>query len=245
QVITFDNRDIGLSTQCDWTPPSQWRQLLSLITRRRLKRVGHTLTDMAADAAGLLDGLGVGPTHIVGLSMGGMIAQEMAIGHPEKVRSLCSIMSNPGDRRSGGVSARLLARLGRPRTPTRDTAADEFVRVFEQISGPHFDADLVRAQAKLSVERSFTPEGVARQSAAVAGSRDRTEPLGLVTAPVLVIHGLLDPLVKFSGGVATAAAVPASRLIVFPDMGHDLPRSRWHEMRDAIIANTQRAGRSL
>ena len=240
EAITFDNRDVGLSSQTEWEPPSRWRQFRSLITRRPIPDVGYTLTDMAADAASLLDALDVAAAHVVGISMGGMIAQEMAIDHPERVRSLCSIMSNPGDRRSGGISGRLLAKLARVRPPDRDDAVDAAVDMFELVSGPHFDPARIRELAQTSVARSFTPDGVARQSAAITGSRDRTELLGGVTVPTLVIHGQVDPLVKLSGGLATAAAVPGSRLIVYPDMAHDLPRPRWTEMADAIVRNTRR-----
>lgn len=244
QVIVYDNRDIGLSTQTDLPPPSRFQQLRSLLTRRPLPETGYTIPDMANDAAGLLTGLGIDAAHVVGISMGGMIAQELAIGHPERVLSMCSIMSNPGDRRSGGISPRLLAKLARTKPPTdRAAAVEASVRMFELISGPHFDPVRHRERAQVAVDRSFTPDGVARQSGAIAASRNRTELLGAVMAPTLVIHGQLDPLVRLSGGLATAAAIPSSRLIVYPDMGHDLPRHRWAEMHSAIATNTQRAHR--
>ncbi len=241
QAIRFDNRDVGLSGRTRWKPPGRLRLLWSLITRRPIKEVDYTLTDMARDAVGLLDALGIGSAHVVGLSMGGMIAQEMAIEHPERVRSLCSIMSNTGDRRHGNMSLTLFRQLGGVSEPTRETAVDDGVHVFQVLSGPHFDEEAFRALAERSVARSFDPGGVARQSAAIAGSRDRTELLHSVTAPTLVIHGLNDPLVKPSGGVATAKAVPGSRLLAFGDMGHDLPRPRWSEIRDAIVTNARRA----
>lgn len=241
RVIRFDNRDVGLSTQSTWTPPKQTAAIRSLVTRRPLKNVGYTLTDMAADAAALIDALDIDSAHIVGASMGGMIAQELAIEHPARVRSVCSIMSNPGDRKTGGITARLLGKLLRRKPPTLDTAVEDAVVLFQLISGPHFDPIEYREQARLQVDRSFTPEGVARQTAAIAGSRDRTELLTKVEAPMLVIHGLVDPLVKPSGGVATAKAVPGARLVAFPDMGHDLPRPRWPELRDTILANFERA----
>ena len=190
--------------------------------------------------AKMLDALDIGSAHVVGASVGGMIAQEMAISHPDKVSSVCSIMSNTGDRKNGGISGRLVATIGRSVVPTRETAVEHAVKLFGLISGPHYDPELCRSQATWQVERSFTPAGVARQTAAIAASRDRTELLRSVTAPTLVIHGLTDPLVKPSGGVATATAVPGSRLLNFPDMGHDLPRPRWHEIRNAIVDNTRR-----
>lgn len=241
QAIRFDNRDIGLSTMTSWTPPSDVKTLRAMIARRPLKGVGYTMPDMAADAAGLLDALGIASAHVVGMSMGGMIAQELAIGYPNKVRSLCSIMSNTGDRRSGGIAASLLAKLARRKPPSRETAVEASVEMFESIAGPLFDPIEHRKNMELNVERSFTPAGVARQAAAIAGTRNRTPLLASVTAPTLVIHGLVDPLVKPSGGIATAKAVPGARLVAFPDMGHDLPRPRWAEMRDAIITNAERA----
>lgn len=242
QVITFDNRDSGLSTMTDWEPPSLWRQIVSLVLRRPVKNVNYTLTDMAADTAGLLDGLGIESTHVVGVSMGGMIAQELAITRPGRVRSLCSVMSNTSDRRNGGISPSLLT-AGRPAAPTRETAVDQSVEWFRKLAGPHFDEVRFREMVSRSIERSFSPDGVARQTAAVSGSRDRTELLATVTAPTLVIHGLVDPLVRFSGAIATAQAIPDSRLLAFGDMGHDLPRPRWEEMVDAIVTNVERAGR--
>lgn len=240
QVIRFDNRDIGLSTQTGWTPPNRRKTVLSMITRRPLAGVGYTVTDMAGDAVAVLDAVGVDAAHVVGMSMGGMIAQELAIGHAPRVRTMCSIMSNTGDRRNGGIAGSLLPKLARMSEPVRETALDDSVQMFRMISGPHFDEARFRELAAVAIERSWTPDGVARQSGAIAGSRDRTPLLGEVTAPTLVVHGLVDPLVKHSGGVATANAVPGARLLSFPDMGHDIPRPRLDEIRDAIVANTRR-----
>jgi len=241
QVIRFDNRDIGLSTQTDWTPPSQGKMMRSFLTRRPLQGVGYTVPDMADDAAGLLDALGIQRAHVMGISMGGMISQEIAIRHPEKVLSLCSIMSNTGDRKHGGIAASLIGKIARQKPPTRENAAELSVETYRAFSGPHFDPVEHRRIAEAAVERSFTPAGVARQTAAIAASRDRTPLLAAVTAPTLVIHGLVDPLVKPDGGEATAKAIPSARLLAFPDMGHDLPRPRWTELRDEIVRNAQRA----
>lgn len=241
QVIRFDNRDIGLSSQTAWQPPSQAALIRSLVSRRRLKGVGYHVSDMADDAAGLIDALNIDSAHVVGMSMGGMIAQELAINHPVKVRSLCSIMSNPGDRRTGGITGSLMAKLVRQKPATLENAVDESVRLFSLIAGPLFDPDEYRKRAEVSIGRSFNPDGVARQTAAIAGSRNRTKPLGFVSVPTLVIHGLLDPLVKPSGGIATAKAIPGSRLLAFPDMGHDLPAPRWADMCAAIADNCARS----
>jgi pimeloyl-ACP methyl ester carboxylesterase len=240
KVIRFDNRDIGLSTQDTWTPPTSLKSVGAMLARRPLKGVGYTVVDMADDAAGLLDALGIESAHVVGVSMGGMIVQELAINHPTRVRSICSIMSNVGDRKSGGIAVSLMKKVLRRPAPTRDNAVDQDVKLYGWISGPHFDADERRVRAAAAVDRSFTPQGVDRQTAAIAGSRDRTDLLGAVTAPTLVIHGLVDPLVKPSGGIATAMAIPGSRLVAFPDMGHDLPGPRLHEICDAILTNIGR-----
>ena len=240
KVIRFDNRDAGLSTEFDWEPPSQVKTVIRSLTKRPGK-AGYLLTDMASDAAGLLDALEIRDAHVVGVSMGGMISQTLAIEHPAKVRSLTSIMSNTGGRKNGGITARLVKQLIRLPKPTRENALDREVEIFTAISGPDFDADEYRVLALQSIERSYRVEGTARQTAAIMASPDRTQGLRGVTAPTLVIHGMVDPLVKPSGGVATAKAVPGSRLVMYPDMGHDLPRARWAEIISEIQRNTERA----
>ena len=229
RVITFDNRDIGLSTEFTWEAKSQVRAVLRSMARRKAKSE-YILTDMAADAVGLLDALGIGSAHVVGISMGGMIAQTIAIEHAARVRSLTSIMSNTGDRRHGKITPRLLSKIARLPAPTRETAVDRSVAMFQLISGPHFDESEHRLMAKRGVERSFRPQGTARQTTAIMASKDRTAGLRRVTVPTLVVHGLVDPLVRPSGGVATARAVPGARLIMYPDMGHDLPKTRWGDL---------------
>ena len=241
RVITFDNRDIGLSTEFDWEPPSPAKTMLAGMMGRSTS-AEYDLTDMASDAAGLLDALGIDSAHVAGISMGGMIAQQLAIDHPTRVRSLTSIMSNTGDGKRGRPSKKLLVKFARFPEPTRETAVDDSVRNFSLFSGPHFDPAVHRERAQVSVARSFRPIGVARQTAAIVASPDRTAALASVTAPTLVIHGLVDPLVMPSGGIATAAAVPGSRLVMYPDMGHDLPRPRWDEIVAALVRNAGRAG---
>lgn len=240
RVIGFDNRDVGLSSASDWEPPSTARAVARRIVRRPAEADYH-LGDMAADAAGLLDALGVGAAHVVGVSMGGMIAQTMAIDHPSLVRSLTSIMSNTGDGSHGVIAPGLLPKLARlTGAVSRERAVERSVEVNQLIAGPHFDEAERRALAERNVERSFRPDAVARQTAAIMASPDRTESLGAVRAPTLVVHGLLDQLVKPSGGIATARAIPGSRLLMFPDMGHDLPRPRWDELVDEIRRNADR-----
>ncbi|HAS13432.1 MAG TPA: hydrolase [Acidimicrobiaceae bacterium] len=231
-VIRFDNRDIGLSSECDWEPPSPVRAFIGRLLRRPVP-TGYVVDDMADDAAGLLDALGIERAHVVGASMGGMIAQALAIAHPRRVASLTSIMSNPGDG-SGGATAKVLLAFARREDPTPENAVDQAVATFQRISGPHFRAEEYRPLAEAAVARSFRPHGVARQTAAIMASADRTEGLSRLAVPALVVHGLIDPLVKPSGGLATAQAIPGSRLLMFNDMAHDLPAPRLPEIVDAI-----------
>jgi len=241
QVIRFDNRDSGLSTQEQWEPPSSLAMLRSIVTRRPVTGVGYTVEDMADDAAGLLAHLNIEQTHVVGISMGGMIAQELAIKHPDKVMSLCSIMSNTGDRKHGRIAPRLLASMARQGPATLETAVEDSVQTFAAFSGPHFDPEEHRLLAKESIERSFAPAGTGRQSAAIAASRDRTPHLTKVRVPTLVVHGFDDPLVQFDGGEATAKAIPNARLLAFADMHHDLPAPRLEEICTEVLRNIRRA----
>ncbi|MGB5757076.1 MAG: alpha/beta fold hydrolase [Acidimicrobiales bacterium] len=240
RVVAFDNRDIGLSSETTGPIMSTSAMLRTLLTRRKPES-GYVLADMADDAVGLLDALDVDSAHVLGISMGGMIAQTMAIHHRQRVKSMVSIMSNTGHRRKGRSSASLLVKLARRPKITRDNALEEIVEVAKMISSPGLDEDELRRLAKASIERSFRPEGAVRQFTAIAASPDRTDELRTVTAPTLVVHGLLDELVVPSGGIATAEAVPGSRLLMFPDMAHDLPRRRWAELVDAVLANAGRA----
>ncbi len=240
RVIRHDNRDAGLSTEFDWEPPSR-RATIAAMVRRKPVAAGYTVDDMATDAAGLLDALDIDRAHVVGMSMGGMIAQSLAIHHAHKVVSLTSVMSNTGDRKNGGINKRVLLKLARMKPSTKETAAEDGTEMYSLWAGSSWDRAEHLEGAKRGVERSYRPAGVERQTAAIAASPDRTEGLTKVAAPTLVIHGLEDKLVLPSGGIATANAVPGSRLLMFPDMGHDVPRTRHSEIADAILFNTQRA----
>ncbi|MEY2959737.1 MAG: hypothetical protein RLZZ01_2305 [Actinomycetota bacterium] len=241
RVIRFDNRDIGLSTEFTAPPPTTAQIARAVLLRRRIP-AEYLLTDMAGDAVGLLDALDIDRAHVVGMSMGGMIAQTMAIEHPGRVRSLTSIMSTTGSRRVGRPTLALIRKFARRPVPTRETAVDIGVETLRAISGPTFDPVETRRLVEASVARSFRPAGTARQTAAIMASPDRTPGLRRLATPTLVVHGMLDPLVQPSGGRATAEAVPGSRLLMFNDMAHDLPPTRWAEMADAIAANAQRSG---
>ena len=239
-VIRFDNRDTGRSQRMDAARPPTPLQLL----RRDKRAASYTLEDMADDAAGLLDHLGIERAHVIGASMGGMIAQTLAFRHPERVLSLVSMMSNTGARRTGQPAVRLYPVLLR-RAP-HDLAG--YVRhtewVLARIGSPGFerDGDEVRRLAEQSFERGLNPAGAGRQLAAIIASGDRTPMLRRITVPTLVIHGSADRFVATSGGRATARAIPGARLLIVEGMGHDLPRGAWPRMLDAIEENAARAG---
>lgn len=233
-VIRFDNRDVGLSTHLhDAGVPR-----LGDVRRGDRSTVHYELADMAADASGLLEALDLESAHVVGVSMGGMIAQRLAIGFPEKVRSLTSIMSTTGDRSVGGASEAAQAVLYAPPATDRDGAIQRQLETSRVIGSPGFpfDEEAVRARAALAFDRAHDPAGVARQMGAIFVSPDRTADLGRVSVPTLVIHGSDDALVNVSGGRATAAAVPGSELVVIDGMGHDLPRPLYPELIERITA---------
>jgi pimeloyl-ACP methyl ester carboxylesterase len=237
-VIRFDNRDIGLSTWLDELP----RPDLGAIFGGDLTTVPYLLSDMAADTAGLLKELGVPRAHVAGASMGGMIAQQLAIDRPDLVASLCSIMSTTGDRTVGHPTPEAAAVLMRPAATDRAGAIAGAIEGSKVIGSSAFgvfeiyEDDLVR-RATAKYDRAYHPAGTARQYAAIIASPDRTASLGAVTVPTLVVHGEADPLIDVSGGRATAAAVPGATLLVIPGMGHDLPRGAWTRIADAIAAN--------
>lgn len=240
RVIRFDNRDSGLSTELSGPGMSSTDYFKALVTRRKPEAL-YNLSDMADDAIAVLDAVGADQAHVVGASMGGMIAQTLAIEHPRRVMSLTSIMSNTGDGKRGGIAPKLMVKLARRPEPSRATAVRDAVSMSRLICGPTWNEERARELAEAGVARSFRPEGTARQLAAIYASPDRTKKLGSVRVPTLVVHGLADLLVLPSGGIATAKATPGSRLLMFPDMGHDLPESRWAEVVEAIAWNASKA----
>jgi pimeloyl-ACP methyl ester carboxylesterase len=241
RVIRFDNRDVGLSTKIDAPVPTR-RQVMMAGLTRRFGKPPYRVDDMADDAAGLLAHLAIDRAHVVGISMGGMIGQSLAIRHPGKVASLTSIMSNTGDRKNGRIHRSLLRKMPKLMKRDPDDPTANGLEVFRLISGPHFDPVVARQMVEESFARSDDADGAARQTVAIAASPDRTWDLRRVQAPTLVVHGLLDRLVTPSGGMATARAILGSRLVMYPDMGHDLPKPRWDELFDEIVANARRAG---
>ena len=237
-VVRFDNRDIGHSTHMRGRPPTTLQLL-----RRSSRAARYTLGDMAEDAVGLMTELDIAPAHVIGASMGGMIAQTIAARHPSRVRSLVSIMSNTGGIRSGQPSLRayrvLLSRAPRE----REAFVTHMQMVFATIgsaSMPRDQADL-RMIAGVSYDRDHDPSGPGRQLAAIIAAGNRTPELRRIVAPTLVIHGTADPLIAPSGGRATARAIPGSELLMIEGMGHDLPRMAWPRLIDAIAGHALRA----
>ena len=239
RIIRYDNRDVGRSTHLREARPPTTRQLL----RRDRRAAAYTLADMADDGIGLLDALGIGDAHVVGASMGGMIAQLMAARHPARVRSLASIMSNTGHRWRGMPGLRIYPLFLRRPARDRQGAIDSAVEAFRLIGSPGFpfDEGELRSIAERSWDRGHDPAGSARQLAAILVSGDRTGELRRITAPTVVIHGTKDRMVTPSGARATARAIPGSELVWIEGMGHDLPRDAWPRIVDAIEANAARA----
>jgi pimeloyl-ACP methyl ester carboxylesterase len=241
-VIRFDNRDIGRSTKLSHVPPpTTWQ-----IVRRDARAAGYTLEDMADDAVGLLDHLGIERAHVAGASMGGMIAQTVAIRHPERVLSLVSIMSNTGARWSGLPALSILPMFLKRAPRDREGFAAHTVSVFEAIGSPDYPPDgaEIRERAYRAHERGIDPAGSARQLAAILAAHDRTRELRGLRVPTLVIHGKADKMLLPSGGRNTAKVVPGARLELIEGMGHDLPRALWPRILDAIEENAARAATS-
>jgi pimeloyl-ACP methyl ester carboxylesterase len=237
RVIRFDNRDAGHSTKIEGDRLSAPTMLLGL------GEPAYKLRDMGDDVAGLLDHLEIDRAHVVGASMGGMIAQTLAIGHPERVRSLASIMSSNGDRRLGLPRMRAFGTLLSAPPRDRDAYAERVIKTFKVIGSPDYpmDEERVRALALAAFDRCFYPRGVARQLHAITSSAPRSRRLREITAPTVVIHGTDDPLVRTAAGRATAKAIPGSHLCLIDGMGHDLPRELWPRITEQIDRNARRA----
>ena len=235
-VVRFDNRDIGRSTHFDFRPPTMGQML-----RRKVGPEQYSLSDMAEDAAALLRELELAPAHVVGASMGGMIAQVLAAEHPEVVRSLVSIMSTTGSRWHGQPALAVYRYLLRPPPRDRDGYVERSAEIFGLVGSTGFprDEQYIRERAALSYDRGFDVRAGGRQLGAIVASGDRTRLLRQIVAPTLVIHGTVDRLVRPSGGRATAKAIPGARLMMIEGMGHDLPRGVWPRIIDAVAEHAR------
>ncbi len=222
RVIRFDNRDVGLSSKPD---------------------VGYTLDDMADDAAGLLEALAIDRAHVVGASLGGVLAQLLALRQPRRVRSLSLIMTSTGARDVGQAHPDILPMLLTTPPSDRDGYVEQALQIRKRLSSPAypFDEPRARRMLELAYDRCFFPLGGQRQLMAVIAAPDRTPRLAELRVPTLVLHGDSDPIVDKSGGEAVARAIPAAQLRIFPGMGHDLPAALWPTFADAIADNARSA----
>jgi len=241
-VVRYDNRDVGRSTWLDEAGMPDVAGALAAAMQGRPIDSPYLLSDMASDAAGLLDALEVGTAHVVGASMGGMIAQTLAIEHPARVRTLTSIMSTTGHPGLPPARPEAMAVLLTPAPSERAAAIEHGVRVWRTIGSPGFPFDEaeVRDRAAQTFDRGVNPPGVARQLVAILASGSRREALRGVRAPTLVIHGAADPLVPVEAGRDTAQAVPGAELLEIEGMGHDLPRPLWPRFVAAITGLVKR-----
>jgi pimeloyl-ACP methyl ester carboxylesterase len=234
-VVRYDNRDTGRSTK--HTDTGDFMTSFLKASQGEPVDLAYTLSDMAADGMALLDHLGIDSAHIVGASMGGMIAQTMAIEHPARVRTLTSIMSTTGEPEFGTPQPDALAVLMRPAAASRDEAIEADVTARRVIGSPeHFDEAVARQRAAESYDRCYNPAGTARQLLAIVAGGSRAEGLAQLAVPTLVIHGDIDPLVTLSGGQRTAELVPGAELLVLEGMGHDLPPAYLGPIVEAITS---------
>lgn len=243
-VIRFDNRDVGLSTKFEEAGVPDIVQTIETLMQGETVNPAYTMEDMANDAVGLLDALGIEKAHICGMSMGGMIAQTIAINHPQRILSLISIYSHTGNPELPQPKPEAMKFLLTPPPEDREANIEHTLKLFRTISGSGFplDEDWIRKVAGQAYDRAFYPQGVGRQFVAILTQKNRKPELGSVSVPTLVIHGADDPLVPVEGGKDTAEAVPGSELIIIDGMGHDLPHGgAWPQIIDAIVDHTQKA----
>ena len=245
RVIAFDNRDVGLTEKLDAAGPPDMPAIFQAIREGRKPSVAYTLDEMAGDAAGLLEALGIERAHIVGASMGGMIAQLVAADHPQRTLSLTSIMSTTGNPELPRAKPEAMARLNPPAPdPTKDLDAflASAVEGAKVMAGTYpVDEAQVRAQSLSDFRRSYYPVGFQRQYAGVVASPDRRPKLKTIAAPTVVIHGADDPLVPVEGGRDTAANIPGAELRTIPGMGHDLPPALYETFIATIWRAVERA----
>lgn len=244
-VVLFDNRDCGLSHKHDGVVVETDKVTMQAMMGEEVTvPVPYTLHDMADDALGVLDHLGIEKAHVLGASMGGMIAQTFALRHPHRMHSLTSIMSVPGDLAYGTPTDEALGALLAPPAPSRDAYIESAKNWAVWCSKKYFSLDEARERAAREYDRSFYPEGTQRQLAAIYASGDRSEGLRQLDIPTLVIHGRDDTLLTPSGGERTAELIPGSTFLFVADMGHDLPTPLWPLFHDAIASHVRRSHRS-
>ena len=240
-VVQFDNRDVGLSSKLDGRRADPMAVLSASLAGDPIPEVPYTLSDMAADGIGLLDHLGVERAHLIGNSMGGMIVQTMAIEHPERVATVTSVMSSPGDPRVGAPTKEARAALLAPQPAGRGEYIAQSLASQVWASKRYWDPDGQQALAAASYDRCFYPEGATRQLAAIYASGDRSDGLAGLEVPMLVIHGRDDTLITPEGGERTAQLVPGSRYLLLSDMGHDTPRPLWPVFAEAVGGHARAA----
>lgn len=243
RVIRFDNRDIGQSTRMSGGKPLRPIELLKLRIFKIAPEAPYKLWDMASDVVGLLDALVISKAHIVGASMGGMIAQEIAMQHPNRVLSLTSIMSSTGNPRLPQPTREASAILLAPPPKTKAEYIERFGTTWKVLRGGSFPLDEAKdpERAERTYARGLNPAGVGRQLRAILASGNRKDRLGSVKAPTLVIHGTIDPLVRVEAGKDTAASIPGAKLLLVEGMGHALPIPMWPTIIGAIAEHAQGA----
>ena len=237
-VIRFDNRDCGLSTKLHGVPSNSDAVIMAAMMETEMPTVAYTLSDMAADAMKVLDHLNIERAHIMGASMGGMIAQTVAIEHPHRVKTLISVMSQPGELTVGQPTQEAMELIVTPAPTDRDEYI-AFAPKWQLWQSKKYRSDEVsRRNAIRDFDRSNYPEGGPRQMAAIYASGSRAEGLQKLQVPTLVIHGTEDQLITPSGGERTAELIPNSTLLMVEDMGHDMPQPLWPFYLDAISKHT-------
>jgi pimeloyl-ACP methyl ester carboxylesterase len=238
-VIRFDNRDVGLSTKFE---EAGIPDMMAAMEGKPVD-LAYSLDDMADDALGLLDALGIGKAHICGASVGGMIAQVISYRYPERVLSLTSIMSSTGNPQLPQIKADVLAAVYKPAPEGREAYIEHSVNLWRTLWSPGFPFDEKRLRKVMaeSYDRSYYPQGMARQSAAVIAHGYRRSSLASIKVPTLVIHGDEDPFMSVEGGKETAQLIPGAELLIINGMGHDMPKEAWSEIIDAISHHTMQA----
>jgi pimeloyl-ACP methyl ester carboxylesterase len=235
-VIRFDNRDVGLSTRFDEAGIPNVLAIIQAQMQGEAIDSAYQLKDLADDAIGLLDAIGINRAHVVGVSMGGMIVQEMAIRHAQRIRTMTSIMSSTGNPILLRPKPEAIGVLMKAPAADRDSHIESSVEASKILGGPvfAFDEARVRKRAGQAFDRGLSPAGMARQMAAILTSGSRNEALNSVRVPTLVIHGDIDPLIPVEGGIDTAQAIPGAQLLIIEGMGHDLPPVIWPQVIEAI-----------